>query len=315
MLDSKFQAFDDVHAAGEKDMMASHLSYTAWPLQTRFTIILLLLVVWWWVNPFALMAAAESISKPLWEIGLTPGGGWVPDYPAADEYHAVGLVLPYAIYRGRIFRAGDEGIARGRFFRSSRFEFDIGLGASLPSDSDQNSARRGMPDLDTLLEAGPRLNVRLADPTDTSKLSLRFAVRPVISVDLSHLGYRGIVFNPQLVYTNTDLFNTKMRFVARLGPVFATDQFMDYFYEVESRFATPNRPVYGAKGGYLGTRLTFSAVLPLRRRLSLFGALQVGYYGGATNEDSPLFRDEVNVGVGLGLIWSVFQSKKLSANE
>jgi hypothetical protein len=171
-----------------------------------------------------------------------------------------------------------------------------------------------MPDLDILLEAGPRLNFRLADLTDTSDLRLRFAVRPVLSVDLSHLRYRGIVFNPQLVYTHTDLFNTKVRFVARLGPVFATDRFMDYFYEVEPRFATPNRPAFSAKGGYLGTRLMLSAFLPLGRRVRLFGAVQVGYYGGATNEDSPLFKDELNAGVGLGLIWSIFQSKKLAAN-
>jgi outer membrane scaffolding protein for murein synthesis (MipA/OmpV family) len=278
----------------------------------RLTIVFLLV---WWCDAFAFTApTATPKSRPLWELGLTAGGGWVPDYPAADENHMKGLVLPYAIYRGTIFRAGEEGIARGRFFRHPRFEFDIGLGGSFPTDSERNDARRGMPDLDLLLEAGPRLKIRLANLTATSNLSLRLAVRPVISLDLSHLRYRGIVFNPQLVYTHTGLFNTKARFVARLGPIFATDDFMDYFYEVEPRFATPNRPVFNAKGGYLGSKLLLSALLPLTNRLGLFGAMQVGYYAGATNEDSPLFRDDVNVGVGLGLIWSIFQSKKPAAD-
>lgn len=291
--------------------MTSHSSHTAWPLQTRLTIVFLIV---WCFHPIALTAAAESTPKPLWEIGLTGGGGWVPDYPAADEYHVVGLVLPYAIYRGVIFRAGDDGIARGRFFRHSRLEFDIGLGGSFPTDSSRNSARRGMPDLDLLLEAGPRLKIRLANLTATSYLSLRLAVRPVISVDLSHIGYRGIVFNPQLVYTHLNLFNSKTRFVARLGPVFATERFMDYFYDVEPRFATPQRPAFNAKSGYLGSELTLSALLPLTNRVSVFGAMQVGYYAGATNQHSPLFRDQVNVGVGLGMLWSVFQSKKHAAD-
>ncbi len=271
--------------------------------------IIVFLVIVWSLNPMALMAA-DPKSKPLWEIGLTAGGAWVPDYPAADENHTIGLALPYAMYRGNIFRAGDDGIARGRFLRTPRFEFDVSLAASFPTDSDQNDARRGMPDLDFLLEAGPRFKIRLFNPTAKSNLSLRLALRPVISVSLSRIGYRGIVLSPRLVYTHTNWFKTGTRFTARLGPFFATDPFMDYFYEVEPRFATPNRPVCNAKGGYLGSKLTLSARLPLTNRVRIFGAVQVGYYAGATKKDSPLFRDQVNVGVGLGMIWSIFQSKR-----
>ncbi len=291
--------------------MTLHLSDTARRFKAHLAIIFLVI---WWLNPFPITAAADPNSRPLWELGLTAGGGWVPDYPAADEYHAAGLALPYAVYRGSFFRAGDDGIARGRFFRSSRFEFDIGLSGSFPADSDQNDARRGMPDLDFLLEAGPRLKFRFANLTATSHLSLRLAVRPVMSISLSQVGYRGLVFSPRLVYTQTRLFNTKTRFVARLGPVFATNRFMDYFYEVEPRFATPNRAAFSAKGGYLGSKLTLSARLPLTNRVRILGAVQVGYYAGATNEESPLFRDQVNVGAGLAMTWAIFQSKRQAAD-
>lgn len=291
--------------------MTSHAGRIAWRFKAPLAPVFLLI---WWLNPFALTAVADPTSKPLWELGLTGGGGWVPDYPAADEYHVAGLVLPYAIYRGVFFRAGDESIARGRFFRNSRFELDLGLNGSFPADSDQNDARRGMPDLDILLEAGPRLKIRLADLTATSNLSLRLAMRHVISIDLSHIGYRGIVFHPSLVYTHTRLFDTKMRFVARLGPVFATHRFMDYFYEVEPRFTTPQRPAFNAKGGYLGSKLTLSAHLPVTKQVSVVAAVQIGYYAGATNSESPLFRDKVNAGAGLAMIWSIFQSKKQAAD-
>ncbi len=261
-------------------------------------------------NPFIAMAESRSEPKPRWEIGLTAGGGLVPDYPAADEYHGVGLVLPYAVYRGSIFRAGEGGIARGRFLRNPRYEFDVSLGGSFPADSDRNDARRGMPDLDFLLELGPRLKIKLADLTPRSRLSLQLPVRAVLSVSLSQIRYRGIVFNPRLAYTRADLFKTGTRFRATLGPVFATEPFMDYFYEVEPRFSTPSRATFRAKAGYLGAKMTLGARLPLSKRVTLIGAANIGYYTGATNDGSPLFRDKLNAGVGLGLIWSIFHSKK-----
>lgn len=289
------------------DMTISQPTRTPWRVLTRITIILLLIS---WFNPLATTSANEIPPKPLWEVGLTAGGGLVPDYPAADEYHLVGLVLPYVVYRGAIFRAGEGGIARGRFFRNPNYEFDVSLSGSFPSDSDQNDARRGMPDLDFLLEVGPRLRIRLADLTARSRLSLELPVRAVLSVDLSKIGYRGIVFNPRLAYSHRDLFKRGASFKATLGPVFATDPFMDYFYEVEPRFVTPTREAFSADAGYLGTKLSLAVRLPLGRRVRLFTAVQLSYFAGATNEDSPLFRDQANIGVGVGMIWSIFQSKR-----
>jgi len=35
---------------------------------------------------------------------------------------------------------------------------------------------------------------------------------------------------------------------------------------------------------------------------------QIGYYGGAANEESPLFRKKVDSSVLVGFTWSIFQS-------
>lgn len=282
-----------------------------WRFRARFTTILLVVA---WFNPLAAIATDSPKPKPLWELGLVAGGGWVPDYPAADEYHAVGLVLPYGIYRGAIFRAGEDSIVRGRLVRSPRYEFDVSLSGSFPADSDQNDARRGMPDLDFLLELGPRLKIKLADLTASSYLSLRLPVRAVISVSLSQVEYRGIVFNPRLFYTHTDLLKPGSRFTASMGPIFATDPFMDYFYDVAPRFATPNRAAFSAKAGYLGAKFSLFTRVPLSPRVAIFAGGNVSYFAGATNEASPLFRDKVNASVGLGVIWSIFQSQKQAAD-
>ena len=56
---------------------------------------------------------ASGPGRPLWEVGLAAGVGRVPDYPGADRSHTRGIVLPYAVYRGPVFRV-DEGGVRGR---------------------------------------------------------------------------------------------------------------------------------------------------------------------------------------------------------
>lgn len=275
---------------------------------------LLVMVTLWGLCAPAVAAAQTPPAKPLWEAGIAGGGGLVPDYPAADEHNPVGLVLPYVIYRGRIFRAGDDGIARGRFLRGPRHEFDVSLSGSFPADSDGNEARRGMPDLDLLVEVGPRLKLTLAELSPQEKISLELPVRAVVSVDFSEIGYRGIVFHPKLAYLHTDPFNIGVQLRLSAGPIFATAELMEYFYEVEPRFATPNRPAFDAGAGYLGSEFSLLARKQLTKRIGIFGAIQVGYYGGATNDDSPLFRSEATVGFGVGFTWSIFQSKQQVAD-
>ena len=72
----------------------------------------------------------ERKNKPLWELGLIGIGGYVPDYPASDENRFHAIPLPYVVYRGKIFRAGDKGLVRGRFIRKDRLEFDLSLDGS-----------------------------------------------------------------------------------------------------------------------------------------------------------------------------------------
>lgn len=254
---------------------------------------------------------AEKAGEPLWEIGLAGGAGWIPDYPAAEENHPIGLALPYAIYRGRIFRAGDRGdVARGRFFWGERAEFDLSLSGSFPTESDRNEARRGMPDLDFLLGLGPRLTVTLASLGQDVGVDLELPVRAIFSVDLDAVGYRGVVFTPKLAYNHDNIFDTEIKFRVSAGPVVATEELMDYFYEVDSRFVTPTRAAFDAEAGYLGSEITLSASRKLTEHFNLLVALQVGIFKGATNSDSPLFRSDVNVSLGFGFAWSLWRSKQ-----
>lgn len=275
-------------------------------MQQLITCLLLILLC----HPILAQAAATE-GKPLWELGAAGGAGLKPDYPASDEYHPAGLVLPYVLYRGRIFRAGDKGsIARGRFQLSDRLEFDLSLSGSLPAASKHNDARRGMPDLDTLIEIGPRLQLALAAPSPQGKIGFELPIRTVFSVALDGVGYRGITFHPRFTYQHDNLFGIINRIKLTLGPIFATEALMDYFYQVKNRYVRAGRPAFNATAGYLGSEFSLLARRRISRHLSLYGALKVGYYEGATNADSPLFRTNATAAVGLGFVWSFYQSRR-----
>jgi MipA family protein len=58
----------------------------------------------------------------------------------------------------------------------------------------------------------------------------------------------------------------------------------------------------------IGTELSLGATWGPWERLRLFGGLQLGYWKGSANEDSPLWREELTVAVGGGLTVMLFRS-------
>lgn len=256
-------------------------------------------------------AAAEPATKPLVELGLVGGGGYVPDYPAADESHPRGIALPYVVYRGEILRAGDKGIVRGRVVRTRNLELDISLSGSFATDSEDNDARRGMPDLDWLGEIGPRLQITLARPARHTKFDLELPLRAVFSTDFgSTIDYRGLIFAPQLAYQSENFLGAAARLKLSVGPTFASEKLMAYFYDVPARFATSTRRAFSADAGYLGTKLQLLMTKRISGRMRSFLGLRGDFHHGAANSSSPLFRDRITFAAGLGVIWSFYQSRR-----
>jgi outer membrane protein len=252
------------------------------------------------------VAAAET-ERPLLELGLAGGAGWFPDYPAAGQNHWQGIVLPFITYRGEILRADETGV-RGRFLRGDRVQLDISLGGALPADSDDNNAREDMPDLDLMGEIGPNLRLILLRHEGVSRLDLDLSLRAAFTTDFSDIVYEGVVLAPELAWKRLDLLVPGSRLRMGIGPLFGSDRYMDYFYEVEPRFERPNRPEFEAEAGYLGTRLQGSWNVPVTDRFSLVGGGRLEGFWGARNDDSPLFKEDVNVSVVGGFSYSFYQS-------
>ncbi|MEM7021671.1 MAG: MipA/OmpV family protein [Pseudomonadota bacterium] len=249
-------------------------------------------------------------SRPLWELGLVGGGGWLPDYPAAGQNHFRGIGLPYAVYRGDFLQLGERGIIRGLFLDLRQFEFDISADAAFPVDSSDNNAREGMSDLDTLFEIGPKLTYKFLPRGSGEELDLSVATRAVFSTDIINWRYQGMVVNPAITYANEQYLDGDLRLIASLGPQFGLDGLNRYFYQVSPSDARPGRPAFEADNGYIGTELTLGAAWSPFERVRIFGGIVPGYYKGSANENSPLYRDDFTIAVGGGLRISLFQSER-----
>lgn len=255
--------------------------------------------------------AAEPEGKPLFELGLVGGGGFAPDYPAAGQNHLQGLGLPFVAYRGEFLRAGDRGLVRGRLLRRRDLELDVSLSGSFPADSDDNDARTGMPDLDWLGEVGPRLQYTVARAARDAKIQFELPIRAAFSTNFtSDLDFRGFVLAPQLAYQNENFLDADLKLKLGVGPTFATEELMDFFYEVKPAFASAARPAFDARGGYLGTKLELLLTKRINRRIRSFFALRANFHQGASNASSPLFRRDVTFSVGIGLVVSLYQSRR-----
>jgi outer membrane scaffolding protein for murein synthesis (MipA/OmpV family) len=260
-------------------------------------------------------AAAQEVRLPMFEAGVAGGGGWLPDYPAADQNHLRGIVVPYVIYRGEVLRADDQGV-RGRVLRGERVGLDLSFSGAFPSSSDDNKARRGMPDLDWQGEVGPALRLTLwRDAAHPRRVNLELPVRAVFSSDLTSVSYRGFVFSPELAYEDRNIGFTGARLRIGLGPIFATSRLQQYFYDVAPEYARADRPAYRADGGYLGTRLQFSYRVPITEHISFVGGGRVENFAGAANADSPLHRQDWNGTVALGFAWSFYRSETMVASS
>ena len=255
-------------------------------------------------------ARAEGDEKPFFELGVVVGAAFLPDYPAAAQNHLQPVALPYFALRGDVIRSDERGLLRGSLIKTDRFEFDVSLDGAFPADSSENDARRGMEDLDWIGEAGPRLQITLVKAARDAKVDLEIPLRAVFSTDFRSLSGRGFSFEPALAYQNVNFLMPRLEVKLSASATFATEDLMDYFYEVPPANVTATRPRFNAKGGYLGSTLNLTLTKPVSRRFRLIAIARGDFHHGAENDQSPLFRDKTTFGGGIALIWSFFQSKR-----
>lgn len=244
--------------------------------------------------------------QPLWEAGVGAAVFSTPAYPAADQHTTRGLALPYLLYRGKVLRADQQGVG-ARLVNNDRVEFDVGFAASLPAHSSDVTARRGMPDLGTLVEFGPRVKVHLADFGDDGRLRFELPLRTVIEAR-GGLRRQGWTMESRLVWARRgDADRWTME--AQLGALFGDRRIHRYFYEVDPQYATPDRPAYRAGSGLMLVRTGLFGTYRLNPDWRLFGFVRLESYAGSANRDSPLFKQNAGVSAGIGFAWTFARSQ------
>ena len=256
-------------------------------------------------------AAWSAAPSPLWEFGALAGAASTPAYPGAAGRSARAIALPFLIYRGKVLRADQSGVG-ARLLRTDAAEADVGFALSLPARSDEVAARAGMPDLGSLVEFGPRLKLKLAELSPSSRLRLELPLRAVIEVR-GGLHRRGWTAEPKLVWETRgpqDAWSTD----ASLGLVAGDAAINRYFYQVDPRYATAARPAYAAGAGLMLLRAAFSGARKLTPDVRVFGVLRYDSYAGAANRASPLMKRASGVSAAIGISWTLGRSAR-PANE
>ncbi|KQT07592.1 MipA/OmpV family protein [Ramlibacter sp. Leaf400] len=250
--------------------------------------------------------AQDAPARPLWEIGGVAVGVSQQAYPGSDQRVRRGVALPYFIYRGQFLRADSDGVGV-RAVRTPTYEFDVSAGWSFGSDADQDPVRRGMPNLGTLVEFGPRLKWHLGGSAQTGRWRLDLPLRGVFDLSDS-LNYRGMVFQPGVIWQLRPAPGWTVS--SSVSAVIADSRLASTFYEVAPVFATPTRPAYEADAGLLAWRLGASLSRDLTRDWTVFGFARIDSVAGATNRDSPLVRRTNGGTVGVGVSWTWMRSSR-----
>lgn len=247
--------------------------------------------------------AAPAARLPLWEAGFFGVAGSQPAYPGSAQRVRSGIVLPFLVWRGQVLRAEQGGVGL-RAARGASWELDVGAAGSFGSAPADNSARRGMPHLGTLAEAGPRLKWDGGEAPGGGRWRASLPLRAVI--DVSHgLADRGWAFEPEIGWGTR---RGDWGFGASLGWLLGDRRLADTFYGMAPAYATATRPAYEARAGLIATRLAFNAGRRLNEDWRFFAFARLDSGAGAANRASPLVERQHGAAFGLGLAWTGWRS-------
>ncbi len=252
----------------------------------------------------------EALPLPLWDLGAFGVGLSQQAYPGSNQMIDRALALPYLIYRGKYLRA-DRGNLGVRAVKTESMELDVGFSGAFGSNSNAIEARKGMPDLGTLVEFGPRIKWNLGSAPGNGRWRAELALRGVFDLT-DNLKDKGFSLEPELIYERTSTGG--LRYSTSAGLVFGDPRLTDTFYGVAPVYATAVRPAYAAQGGLIMSRLSLNISKGVTPDLRIFGFARLASLEGAANNASPLVRQNAASTFGVGLTYTLARSSSRAAD-
>lgn len=198
-------------------------------------------------------SAIATNSLPELEVGVGALAVSLPDYRGARRSSTKVFPIPFLRYRGEHVRIDDG--AKGIFYESEDLSISLSTNLSVVGEDD-TPERKGMDDLDSIIEIGPSVHYRF-QKFERSGLWLDLPFRIAYTLD-SDFDRVGEVFQPRVSWRKPELELGDWKLRASLGPLLASKDYHAYYYSVEEDEATPSRPAYDAQGGYSGFRGEFT---------------------------------------------------------
>ena len=254
----------------------------------------------------AASAARADEAAPRWEVGVVAFGVSQQAWPGAAAQVRRAYPLPYAYYRGPVLRVDQDTVGL-RAMKTPGFELDVGFAGAFGSRAQDIPARRGMPDLGTLVEFGPRATWQLGHTSSGTRWQLELPLRGVFDVDARGAS-RGFTFEPRLQAQAPDLAGWKVTTSA--GVLLGDRRINDTVYGVAPGFATASRPAWEGRAGLVAWRFTLSGSRAISPAWHVFAFARADTVSGAANAGSPLVERRTGVTAGAGVRWTMLQSRR-----
>lgn len=253
-----------------------------------------------------LFATQARKRKPLYAFGLGGFYSVLPDYPAANDFQARSLVIPFIRYRGETFRSDDEG-TRAIFGRDSKFKMELSFGGSFPTNSEGNKARDGMDDLDWTFEVGPRIVYEFYK-NENGRVRVQLPLRVASVTDFSYWKIQGYRYGPEFQYEK--IFTPNFEFNYWMSMNYLDEGLSDYFFEVPGKDARIGRREYDSPGGFLGYDHAISFMIR-HKDLRIFLGAVYSDYRETMVKNSPLFKNAENTITFIGFSYIFSKSDQL----
>ena len=261
--------------------------------------------MWLYLSPVEALSQTKTPEQSSWDLGIGLTHFNIPDYNGSDNITTITTPFPYVVYTGKLFRVKD-GSVQSVLFSSERLFFGLSGDATPPVDSDKNTARLQMPDLDPVLEIGPSLEYYFwISENRYRRLFLELPLRAAVATDLKSSQHIGWVTNPRIKY---HFQNGKWRFRLGAGPGFANKNYNQYYYGVTPEFETQTRPAYEAESGFGG--MHYTTAFGWRHKNVYFGGyIRYIDLSHAVFEPSPLVERNHSLLSGVSIAW-IFNSRQ-----